>query len=686
METAKLIKRIPLFVASCLVFAIATSCVKKEVDYIALNKNLMGQGTGVNKLFFAVNNLKKTRDFYADTLGFRLPEANSFGQSNFDGVTTANAKFADMSSIEFMQVNPDSISTKTPKNWVSFSKKQEGVVSYTIATSSTNNTKDWLQKQGFEMDGVLSYRTSKTPAKGWSRDDGGNQESKLAFNGTKKEYLPVFLQQLTSDYNKTNNWWNTYYVYNRSYSKHKNGVVGIKSVKVAVKDLNKAAESFEKMGLENVSSTENEASFLIRRHQKVELHSADKNVKVSEFLQNRKQGVYAILFDVENIDSTYQYFKKNLDLNAIQYDKTKQLITISNKIAKGVELQFVQEPESQALLAKQSSVGGKLDSVAANNAAKNYQKYCALCHAENREGYAADNAPSLKSHSLLASSKSNNFMRYTIQFGRANTAMGGYLDDQGGPLEYIEIEQLLQWLYEEADVKKGVKISREPVVGSIELGKKVYNNNCAVCHGANGEGVSAPALGNAMLLATATDGFLKYAIENGRDGTPMIAYKNILSEEEINGVTAFLRSRASGWNAPKASEIKLPTPEEYVLNKKGENPKFTLRENLYVPAKQVLEALENKSKMVVLDARSKVAWRQMHIPGAVPVPYYEDPEKFVNDLPKDDTWIVVYCACPHAASQKVVNTLKRYGFKNTAIIDEGILVYAQMGYPVLNGK
>ncbi len=90
--------------------------------------------------------------------------------------------------------------------------------------------------------------------------------------------------------------------------------------------------------------------------------------------------------------------------------------------------------------------------------------------------------------------------------------------------------------------------------------------------------------------------------------------------------------------------------------------------------------------MVVLDARSKVAWRQMHIPGAVPVPYYEDPEKFVNDLPKDDTWIVVYCACPHAASQKVVNTLKRYGFKNTAIIDEGILVYAQMGYPVLNGK
>ena len=66
--------------------------------------------------------------------------------------------------------------------------------------------------------------------------------------------------------------------------------------------------------------------------------------------------------------------------------------------------------------------------------------------------------------------------------------------------------------------------------------------------------------------------------------------------------------------------------------------------------------------------------------------YYEEPEAFVNDLPKDDTWIVVYCACPHAASQRVVNTLKRYGYKNTAIIDEGVLVWAQMGYPVNHGQ
>ena len=47
--------------------------------------------------------------------------------------------------------------------------------------------------------------------------------------------------------------------------------------------------------------------------------------------------------------------------------------------------------------------------------------------------------------------------------------------------------------------------------------------------------------------------------------------------------------------------------------------------------------------------------------------------------------IVVYCACPHAASQRVVNTLNREGFQNTAIMDEGILVWAQMGFPVQHG-
>ena len=277
-------------------------------------------------------------------------------------------------------------------------------------------------------------------------------------------------------------------------------------------------------------------------------------------------------------------------------------------------------------------------------------------------------------------------MRYTIQYGRANTAMAGYLNTQGGPMEYIEIELLLEYLYDQAEVEEPIELSRESVVGDVALGASLYEENCTMCHGANGEGVTGPALGNPMLLATATDHFLRYAIAEGRDSTAMIAFKNVLKDEEIDALTAFLRSRASGWDIPEPDTLTIPSKEEYVLNPENDPPVFELREGKYVSSEQVNKALQENKRMVILDARSEVAWRQMHIPGSIPVPYYEEAENFVNDIPNDGTQIVIYCACPHAASGRVQNTLRRNGFENTAIIDEGILVWAQMGFPVRGGS
>jgi cbb3-type cytochrome c oxidase subunit III len=354
--------------------------------------------------------------------------------------------------------------------------------------------------------------------------------------------------------------------------------------------------------------------------------------------------------------------------------------------AQGVQLEFIEEPEEQALLVEQLKMGKKLDLAAQQNAEGMYLKYCALCHGENREGYAADFAPSMRTHSLMATTKTNNFLRYTIQYGREGTAMAGYYDQLGGPLELIEIELLLQWLYESSGVEEPIELSREPVIGDLELGAEIYAKNCATCHGEKGEGITAPALGNPMLLATATDEFLRYAIKEGRDSTLMPAFKDSLSDVELDAVTAFLRSRASGWEAPKGDSITIPSPEDYVLNPNNEGPSFNLRDGRYLPAEQLNKALQDSMRIILLDARSKVAWRQTHIPGAIPVPYYEEPEAFIEHIPNDDTWIVAYCACPHAASERVISTLKRYGYKNTAILDEGILVWAQMGFPVRHGQ
>ena len=672
-----------------LVLGMISSCATDQNEYSKTGYPLLRDGNGINKSTFLVNNLKDTRNYYADTLGFDMPKPDRFRKGTFDGSITTRISFPDMTSIEFLSIE-DSLITDSPPSFItSFLENHQGVQKYSLSSSSVDTTYSWLNSQGFKMDSVQSYRTSTNPAKGWSRDDGGSQERSLEFSDLNPNYFPRFFERINTDYEKTQKMWKTYYNWSRSYSKHPNGVIGIAAIQVAVDSLDSARERFQKMGfLELESSTPNNlARFKVKRQQELQLKaSLSTNDEVSKFLQERGSGVFSILFEVKNIDSTYHYLSKKLPSQAISLDTLKGRITVLRKYGQGVQLEFINETKEQALLAQQLAIGKKLDSVASKNAAGMYQKYCALCHGENREGYAADNAPSLRSNSLLGTSKSNNFMRYTIQFGRANTAMGGYLDTQGGPMEYIDIELLLQWLYETNGTEKAIKISREPVKGNIELGSKVYANTCAVCHGENGEGTTAPALGNPMLLATATDEFLKYAISEGRDGTPMIGYKEILSEDEINGVTAFLRTRASGWNVPKTDSITIPKPEDYVLNPNGKAPKFKLRNGLYVSSKQVFEAMQDSTRMVILDARSKVAWRQTHIPGSVPVPYYEEPEAFVNDLPNDGTWIVVYCACPHAASQRVVNTLKRYGYKNTVIIDEGVLVWAQLGYPVKHGQ
>ncbi|NQZ79369.1 MAG: c-type cytochrome, partial [Ekhidna sp.] len=504
---------------------------------------------------------------------------------------------------------------------------------------------DNLIRKEFEIDTIQSYRSSAAEPTGWSRDDGSDQRRSLDFDtDNPKPELPRFIQKLGTDYKVLQKEWNTYYIYRRMFNKHPNGVLGISAIKLAVRDLEQSSKLYEEMGFEEIGRNDNYISYALFRHQELHLASANHSPSVESFISSRGEGVFSIQFDVDNLDSTFLFYQNELPDQAIT--KNSKMLSISSDFAFGVQLDFVQEPDSQKLLVRKLEPKQELDSLAVQHASMLYTKYCALCHGNDREGYAADNAPSLKSHSLLATSKYTNFMRYAIQFGRGKSAMAGYLDSQGGPLEYIEIELLLEWLNQSAGVEEPISLSREPVLGDIEAGAALYEQHCSACHGKEGEGVSAPALANPMLLATATDHFLRYAIAEGRDGTPMIAFKDQLDSLEINNITAFLRSRASGWNVPQPDTVRIPEPDEYVLNPENEAPTFELREGMFVSSAQVNQAFQEKKRMIILDARSEVAWRQMHIIGAIPVPYYEEPENFVNDIPNDGTQIVIYCACP----------------------------------------
>ncbi|MEW6983163.1 c-type cytochrome [Colwelliaceae bacterium 6471] len=328
-------------------------------------------------------------------------------------------------------------------------------------------------------------------------------------------------------------------------------------------------------------------------------------------------------------------------------------------------------PPPRKLTAEQSKV-----------AAANYQKYCALCHGEDRQGHANDHAPSLRSKSLLESGVPHAILR-PMSYGRKGTAMGGYLDEVGGPMTLDETWDLTYWLFEQGGVQR-LKFSTNPVHGDIKRGEEVFQKECASCHGVKGEGISAPALTNQSALAHNTDEFIRHAIQNGRQNTPMVAFKDKLAADDIDNITAFLRSKASGWQPEKTVLRALPTPDQYVINKQGDDPNFDLEDGIFVSSKDLDAALKAKNRMVLLDTRVASVWQTAHIEGSIPFPYYSDIEERVADIPKD-VQIVGYCSCPRAAAEYTINKLRKQGYTRTAVLWEGIFGWMNLGYPVTRG-
>ncbi len=662
-------------------------CTSDEQDDLPKTKLLLGDGFGIGKTTLLVQDLDSARNYFTDVLGFSMPTPDKYDKGLFDSTLSASVHFEDFTSFDLLSTK-DSTENLPIETANLFKNKRLGL--YSFSTSSVDTTIKWLHAQEFKTDSIKTGRADNEVAKGWDWDDGGPQWRSLDFE--KQEYLPSFIEYAGLPYEAIQAEWKPA-AWRKYYESNPNGVVSIMALQVVVADLKASITEFEKMGLTLLESKDNFARFSIAHDQELYITTpASSDDALSKILKTNGQGVYSIRFGIKNLKETEDYLKKNLSPKAMAMDTVQKKLTVSKEFAYGIELEFIEESKENAAIAKifDYKEGSKLDSTSLTYASDVYTKYCALCHGKDREGYAADNAPSLKSYSLMATTlkpkSSYNYLAHTIEYGREGTAMAPYAKSQGGPLDGEDIDLLLFWLHELSGVEKPIELSTEPIKGDINLGKTLFAKNCATCHGTKGEGTSAPALANPMLLATASDAFLHYTISEGREGTPMRAFKDSLSKKEINALTAYLRSRASGWNAPSPISVADPLPENYVLNPDNKAPKFDLREGKYVSAKQLLKALQDSTRMIILDARSKAAWQQTHIPGAISVPYYAEPDKFIKNLPNDNTMIVAYCACPHAASSRVINTLKRYGYKHTAVLDEGILVWTQRGYPVEYGK
>ena len=306
-----------------------------------------------------------------------------------------------------------------------------------------------------------------------------------------------------------------------------------------------------------------------------------------------------------------------------------------------------------------------------------YTRYCKLCHGADAKGYAADNAPSLVSENFLASA-SDEFIASGIRLGRSNTAMAAYGRSRGGPLDEREIGTIVRFLRSKGTPR--TYVAEAPLRGDPTRGATSFEKNCQTCHGTPTVRGTAPQLHNPEFLNASTPGFWRYAIVNGRPPTPMPAFGATLPESEIEDIVAWLGKLAGRGITPAPTSGVVPDDLPLVINPRGRAPNFTLRDGRYVSAEQVKRALEEKRKLVIVDARTPSDWIQFHIPGSVPIPYY-DAEKLAR-IPNDGTWVIAYCACPHHASGEVVDALKKRNYPNAAILDEGILYWKDHGFPL----
>jgi cytochrome c oxidase cbb3-type subunit 3/ubiquinol-cytochrome c reductase cytochrome c subunit len=320
--------------------------------------------------------------------------------------------------------------------------------------------------------------------------------------------------------------------------------------------------------------------------------------------------------------------------------------------------------------------------LAAADGGRIYARLCATCHGPTRDGYKSDNAPSLRTTTFLASA-SEQFLREAITRGRVGTAMPAYGRALGGPLAADEVDALVTFLRAGAPPV----ILPGPVVGDVARGSAIYQTACVRCHGTVTQRSSAVHLANPILLETASDGFLRYAVAEGRAPTSMVAWKQTLGPQQIDDVVAYLRSLAIRPPKPAVPPPAEPGPPAaprkgpIVLNPRGRAPDFTLKDDQYVSIDEVKAALDGKRRLIIADARPPSDWLNLHVTGAISTPYY-DP-KALDDLPNDGTWIVAYCACPHHLSGVVVEELRKRGYRHTAVLDEGIFAWQQKKYPTV---
>ena len=95
--------------------------------------------------------------------------------------------------------------------------------------------------------------------------------------------------------------------------------------------------------------------------------------------------------------------------------------------------------------------------------------------------------------------------------------------------------------------------------------------------------------------------------------------------------------------------------------------------------------IDNKEPLVIIDLRTTKEFQERRLPGARSIPM-KDLENQLSSIPRSGR-VILYCDCPQASLiQDAFQVLKDdHGYRNIAIMPEGIKGWMQRKFPVASG-
>ncbi len=188
-----------------------------------------------------------------------------------------------------------------------------------------------------------------------------------------------------------------------------------------------------------------------------------------------------------------------------------------------------------------------------------YHDYCSVCHGDkgNAHSWALHslNPPPRNFTSQAAKERlSAARMFNAIKYGRPGTAMVGW----GTRLTDEEIGAIIQFIrksfmgLEQTDhFHKHISVSDDGYKGDRRKGQTLYEQNCAACHGIQGDGKGPRAYfiippprnftNSIEMRGIKESSHLFLAIRDGVAGTVMPAWGGVLSDEQIKDIIAYIQ-------------------------------------------------------------------------------------------------------------------------------------------------